>query len=78
MPKQALSKKELESLVLKAAAGEWGCEDLTGVTVERRDATSEGCNWTVTHLQNVDLYPAAERTVERIVTRLGQRYELKD
>jgi hypothetical protein len=78
MRKQALSKRELESLVLKAAVGEWGCEDLTGVTVEHRAAIGIGRNWTVTHLQNADLHPAAERTVERIVEKLAQQFELGD
>lgn len=72
---QRLSKKALEKLVLKEAVGEWGCEDLTGVTVEACDPMIHGRNWTVTRLQNEDL-PAAEHTVMRIVEKLGQQYDL--
>lgn len=74
--KQALTKEALEKLVLKEAAGEWGCEDITGVTIETCDPAIHGRNWTVTHLQNEDL-PAGEHTVLKIVECLGQQYDLK-
>ena len=74
--KQALSRKALEALVLREAAGEWGCEDITGVTIERCDPAKFGRNWTVTHLENDDL-PAGARTVQKIVEALGGRYDLK-
>lgn len=70
-----LTKEALEKLVLEKAIGEWGCEDLTGVTVEACDPALHGRNWTVTHLQNEDL-PAAEHTVLKIVEQLGQQYDL--
>jgi len=75
--KQALSKAALEKLVLKEASGEWGCEDLTGVTIERCDPAIYRRNWTVSRLQNEDL-PAARHTIAEIVERLGERYELAE
>lgn len=75
--KQVLSKAALEKLVLQEASGEWGCEDLTGVTVERCDPALHSRNWTVTHLQNEDL-PAAGHTIAEIVARLGEQYELTE
>jgi hypothetical protein len=74
--KQALTKEALEKLVLQKAAGEWGCEDLTGVTIETCDPAVHGRNWTVTRLQNEDL-SAGEHTVLKIVECLGQQYDLK-
>ena len=74
--KKLLSRAALEALVLKDAAGEWGCEDITGVTIESCDPDKFGRNWTVTNLQNSDL-PAGVRTVQQIVENLGQRYDLK-
>jgi hypothetical protein len=74
--KQAVTREALEKLVLQKAAGEWGCEDITGVTIETCDAAVHGRNWTVTQLQNEDL-PAGEHTVLKIVERLGQQYDLK-
>jgi hypothetical protein len=65
----------LEKLVLSKAVGEWGCEELTGVTVEPCDPIIYGRNWTVTHLQNEDL-PAAARTVAKIVEALACEYDL--
>lgn len=73
--RQVMSKAALERLVLEEASGEWGCEDLTGVTVERCDPGRHGRNWTVTRLQNEDL-PAAVHTIAEIVERLGEQYEL--
>lgn len=70
-----MTKEALEKLVLQKAVGEWGCEDLTGVTVEACDPTVHGRNWTVIYLQNEDL-PAAEHTVLKIVEELGQQYDL--
>ena len=64
--KQILTREVLEKLVVQNAAGEWGCEDLTGVTIDTCDPAVHGRNWTVTHLQNEDL-PAGERTVLKIV-----------
>ena len=72
---QTLTKEALEKLVLEKAIGEWGCEDLTGVTVEACDPALHGRNWTVTHLQNEDL-PAAGHTVAKIVEELAHQYEL--
>lgn len=74
--KKPLTRDALEALVLQQAAGEWGCEDITGVTIERCDPAIFGRNWTVTHLQNEDL-PAGARTVEKIVEDLGRQYDLK-
>ena len=74
--KQALKRKDLEQLVVAEASGEWGCEDLTGVTIESCDPKLHGRNWTVARLQNEDL-PAAIHTVQKIVARLAQRYDLK-
>jgi hypothetical protein len=74
--KNFVTRKVLQDLVLAKAAGEWGCEDMTGVTVERCDPAINGRNWNVTHLQNEDL-PAAEHTVLKIVERLGTQYDLK-
>lgn len=74
--KELVTRKALEALVLKEAAGEWGCEDITGVTIERCDPAKFGRNWTVTDLQNEDL-PAGARTVQKIVERLGLQYDLK-
>jgi hypothetical protein len=73
---KAMTKDALEKLVLQQAVGEWGCEDLTGVTVEACDPAIHGRNWTVTHLQNEDL-PAADHTVLKIVEQLAQQYDLK-
>ena len=70
-------RKVLQDLVLAAAAGEWGCEDMTGVSVEKCDPAVYGRNWNVTHLQNEDL-PAAGHTVFKIVERLGREYDLED
>jgi hypothetical protein len=75
--KQKLSKDALQRMVVREAAGEWGCEDLTGVTVEKCDAALHNRNWTVTHLENEDL-PAAAHTIAAIVERLAQQYELED
>jgi len=75
--KELATRQVLQDLVVAAAAGEWGCEDLTGVTIERCDRMSDGRNWTVTHVQNDDL-PTGEHTVMAIVERLGQKYDLKD
>ena len=74
--KKSIAREDLEKLVVAEAAGEWGCEDLTGVTIEACDTGIFGRNWTVTRLQNEDL-PAAEHTVHKIVERLAQRYDLK-
>lgn len=73
--RKVLTKEALEGLVLRNAVGEWGCEDLTGVTVEACDPAVHGRNWRVTRLQNEDL-PAAEHTVQKIVEELGQQYDL--
>lgn len=73
--RQSVTKDVLEKLVLDKAVGEWGCEDLTGVTVEPCDPVIYGRNWTVTHLQNEDL-PAAGHTVAKIVEELAHQYEL--
>jgi len=73
--KKALTRQELENLVLREAAGEWGCEDITGVTIERCDPEKYGRNWTVTDLQNQDL-PAGSRTVQKIVEHLAEQYDL--
>ena len=72
---RARTKAALEKLVLERAVGEWGCEDLTGVTIVACDRALYGRNWTVIHLQNEDL-PAAGRTVLKIADQLGQRYDL--
>ena len=77
MKKQILSNESLQQLVLKEAAGEWGCEDMTGVTIEKCEPRADGRNWTVTRLQNEDL-PAAIHTVAAIVARLGQQYDLAE
>jgi hypothetical protein len=74
--KKPMTRKALEELVLHEAAGEWGCEDMTGVTIVQCDPAFFGRNWTVTHLQNEDL-PAAKHTVQKIVERLGQQYDLQ-
>ncbi len=74
--KKPMNRKALEALVLREAAGEWGCEDMTGVTIVPCDPAIFDRNWTVTNLQNEDL-PAGKRTVQRIVERLGQQYELQ-
>ena len=74
--KRSLTRKALEALVLKEAAGERGCEDLTGVTVEKCEPATHGRNWMVTRLQNEDL-PAAKHTVQAIVERLGCQYDLE-
>jgi hypothetical protein len=76
MQKKVVTKEALEKLVLARAVGKWGCEDLTGVTVERCAPAVGGRNWTITHLQNEDL-PAAIRTVEEIAERLAEDYELE-
>lgn len=75
--KEVVSKDALEKLIVKEAAGEWGCEDLTGVAIERCEPPIDGRNWTVTRLQNEDL-PAGWHTVMRIVERLGERYKLSE
>jgi hypothetical protein len=75
--KQLATKTALERLVLDKAAGEWGCEDITGVTVEECDPLIYGRNWTATHLQNLDL-PAGEHTIQKIVEQLGQLYDLSE
>ena len=75
--KELVRRQVLQDLVVAAAAGEWGCEDLTAVTIERCDRITGGRNWTVTHVQNDDL-PTGEHTVMAIVERLGQKYDLKD
>ena len=75
--KQVLSRTALEKLVLEEASGEWGCEDLTGVTVERCDPSIHGRNWSVTRLQNEDL-PAAAHTIAQIVERLGEQFDLAE
>lgn len=75
--KSVLERDMLEKLVVKEASGEWGCEDLTGVTIEKCDPSIFGRNWTVTSVQNLDL-PAGERTVMKIVDRLGQQYDLRE
>ena len=75
--KKRVTRAVMQDLVLAAAAGEWGCEDMTAVTVESCDQAAFGRNWTVTHLQNEDL-PAAYHTVQKIVERLGKQYELED
>ena len=74
--KELLTREALEALVLREAEGEWGCEDITGVTIERCDPARFGRNWKVTRLQNEDL-PAGVRTVQRIVEHLGLQYDLK-
>lgn len=74
--KKLLTREALEKLVLHEAIGEWGCEDITGVTIEGCDPAIFGRNWTVTHLQNEDL-PAGWRTIMKIVERLGQQYDLR-
>jgi hypothetical protein len=71
-----VTREVLAELILAKASGEWGCESMTGVTVERADASIYGRNWNVTHLQNEDL-PAAEHTVLKIVERLGTLYDLE-
>lgn len=73
--RQPVTRDALEKLVLAKAVGEWGCEDLTGVTVEACDPLIYGRNWTVTHLQNEDL-PAAGHTVAKIVEELAREYSL--
>ena len=75
--KNSATREELQNLVLSAATGQWGCEDMTGVIVERCDPAIYGRNWHVTHLQNEDL-PAARHTVLKIVECLGQQYNLED
>lgn len=75
--KTFVKRKVLQNLVLATAAGEWGCEDMTGVSVERCDPAVYGRNWNVTHLQNEDL-PAAKHTILKIVERLGRQYDLED
>ena len=72
----SVTRKFLQDLVLENASGEWGCESMTGVTVERVEPRINGRNWNVTHLQNEDL-PAAEHTVLQIVERLAMKYDLK-
>jgi hypothetical protein len=74
--KKSVTRNVLQDLVLAAASGEWGCENMTGVTVERADPGIDGRNWNVIHLQNEDL-PAAKHTVLKIVQRLGTQYDLK-
>jgi hypothetical protein len=73
--KQRATKAALERLILAKAAGEWGCEDMTGVTVEKCNPRIHGRNWTATHFQNLDL-PAGEHTVQKLVEQLGLRYDL--
>ncbi len=75
--KQCLTRQKLEDLVLAEALGEWGCEDITGVTIEKCDPAVHGRNWTVTRVENEDL-PAGERTVQKIVEQLGKRYDLRE
>ncbi len=75
--KKRVTHVAMQDLVLAAAAGEWGCENMTAVTVERCDPAIHGRNWTVTHLQN-EKFPAAEHTVQKIVEQLGKQYELED
>ena len=77
MRKQILSKESLQRLILRESVGEWGCEDLTGVTVENCQPRVDGRNWKVTCLQNEDL-PAAMHTVAAIAVRLGQQYDLAE
>ena len=74
--KKSLTREDLADLVLAKASGEWGCESMTGVTIEKADASIYGRNWNVTHLQNEDL-PAAEHTIWKIVEDLGTQYDLK-
>jgi hypothetical protein len=74
--KKSATREVLQELVLAKASGEWGCESMTGVTVERADPSTDGRNWNVTHLQNEDL-PAAKHTVLKIVELLGRQYDLK-
>ncbi|MGZ5921300.1 MAG: hypothetical protein ACXWLT_06000 [Rhizomicrobium sp.] len=74
--KKPMTRQALEALVLREAAGEWGCEDITGVTIVQCDPAIFGRNWTVTHLQNEDL-PAGKHTVQKIVERLGLQYDLQ-
>lgn len=75
MTKRILSKEALQCLVVREAAGEWGCEDMTGVVIEKCDPPVDGRNWKVTRLENEDL-PAAMHTIAVIVARLGEQYEL--
>ena len=75
--KRSVTREVLQDLVLAKASGEWGCEDMTGVIVERVDPSINGRNWNVTHLQNEDL-PAAKQTILKIVELLGTQYDLKD
>jgi hypothetical protein len=75
--KTLANRKLLQNLVMAAAEGEWGCEDMTGVSVEKCDPAVYGRNWNVTHLQNEDL-PAAQHTIRKIVERLGTQYDLDD
>jgi len=77
MKKTILSRDALQRLVMQEAAGEWGCEDMTGVAIEKCDPPLNGRNWTVTRLENADL-PAALHTVAAIVTRLGQKFDLDE
>jgi hypothetical protein len=77
MTKTILSRESLQRLVMREAAGEWGCEDMTGVAIEKSDPPVDGRNWTVTRLENEDL-PAAMHTVAAIVARLGQQYDLEE
>jgi hypothetical protein len=74
--KKLISRAALEALVLKESAGEWGCEDITGVTIEKCDPRLFGRNWTVVKIQNQDL-PAGTHTVQKIAEALGRQYELQ-
>lgn len=74
--KEPVTREFLEDLVLTKASGEWGCESMTGVTVEKANPSIFGRNWNVTHLQNEDL-PAAEHTIQKIVESLGAQYDLE-
>jgi hypothetical protein len=74
--KKFVTREVLQDLVLAKASGEWGCESITGVIVERADPSINGRNWNVTHLQNEDL-PAAAHTILSIVDLLGREYDLK-
>ena len=76
MKKTILSRDSLQRLVMREAAGGWGCEDMTGVAIENCDPPVDGRNWRVTRLENEDL-PAAEHTIRKIVESLGAQYDLK-
>lgn len=54
MAKQLKTAKEIEALIMKAAAHLKECEGLTGVTVQAVDDERVDYTWTVSRMHNCD------------------------